>query len=266
MRVVDLGTRFGIEMTAGGTGQIRVTEGTVQLQWPAGRRTIGAGFDCVIGPEGPRHVTPFSILALAPNDMRGGITTTTPGLQTAGAPAGASRDNAWGFSDTNEQARLGRAATESAALAGHVWVARNDLGENAPRLTTTIIGLDDARRYNVYAYYVTHDQLPWLLRAGATGGPMTTCDRAGALIQSGGSSGNIIQLRRLIILPDVAPTGGMLSIDIDDAPSSQSGDVRCFYKGLGVQAIDPPSAPATSPDQPHLPDNPPDPVNRGAKS
>ncbi|QNN21430.1 FecR domain-containing protein [Planctomycetales bacterium ZRK34] len=240
MRIIDLGTRFRIDMADGADHRMRVTEGTVQLIWPNGQRTLTAGYQCVLRPDGPGDAVPVKILAMKPNDTRGPLSTTTTALTPDSAPAAADNDNAWGFSAANEQAQLGAGSFEVDALAGQVWVARNDLGENPPRLTTVIAGLDDARRYNIYVYYITHTLQHWQLRAGRTGDvnkSLIVCDDSGAQLASGGNSDEL-RLRRRRVLTDAVPAAGSISIDIDDAGMTYREDVRGFYKGIGIEISD----------------------------
>jgi VCBS repeat-containing protein len=193
--------------------------------------------------------SPAAIVALDPDDSQGGFTTSTTILtdEGVGAPAAGDNDGAWGFSNNNTQATIGGSLSETAALDNEVWVSRNDLGENVPLLTTTISGLLDTSTYNIYVYYVTNENVTqnpnWGLRAAASGQTLNLYDKTtGVSLEDDGT----LHLRRALVLGGATPGGGSLALDID-SPASTSGNVRAFYKGVGVEALAAIPAPAALP-------------------
>ncbi|QNN21431.1 hypothetical protein HED60_03805 [Planctomycetales bacterium ZRK34] len=181
--------------------------------------------------------SPAAIVALDPDDAQGGYTTSTTIIPDEGIGwpnAAGDDDDQWGYSGTNTQAQLGSAATNTAAIDNEVWVSRNDLGENVPLLTTTITGLLDTETYDVYLFYVTNTTEDWRMRAAASGDALVEYDDSdGTIIESDG----VLQLRRVIVLNDATPTGGALALDIDASAATALGNVRGFFKGIGVDGL-----------------------------
>ena len=189
--------------------------------------------------------SPAAIVALDPDDVQGGYTTSTtiiPDEGTAWPYAAGDNDDQWGFSNNNTQALLGSAATNTAALANEVWVARNDLGEDTPLLTTTISGLSDTSTYDIYVFFVTSTNSgnDWRILAAASGQSLTTYTQDDGVVVETSTINSDIQLRRALVLSNATPTGGTLALDIDN-PLSTAGTIRAFFKGIGVEALSVPT-------------------------
>lgn len=189
--------------------------------------------------------SPAAIVALDPDDVQSGYTTSTTIIPDEGIGwpnAAGDNDDQWGYSginsDNNTQAQLGSAATNTAALSDEVWVARNDLGEDTPLLTTTISGLSDTSTYDIYVFYVTSTNSgnDWRILAAASGQSLTAYTQDDGVAVETSTINSDIQLRRVLVLDNASPTGGQIALDIDN-PLSNAGTIRAFFKGVGVEAL-----------------------------
>ncbi|MCP5538424.1 MAG: FecR domain-containing protein [Akkermansiaceae bacterium] len=242
IRVVDLGTEFAISAPKDEPNTLHVFTGKVEFSTIHGngeKQTVTAGSAYSASAGGKvnsieldpslfyHHLPAFTgTLDLDPSTQgsHGLRVETLPRLVTSRDHL--AKDNQWGVNWDSVQA---------VAAARRVWVARQDLGEKAPRLTTTIAGLKPNQSYEISIRHPMHSDSPYgLVRAAIGDAPLKEYNRGNSeLIETPEQASEYADYRSILGVTQADGTG---TIRVSIAPSRRR-DSRSYFSAVGIREI-----------------------------
>ncbi|BDS08730.1 hypothetical protein NT6N_37700 [Oceaniferula spumae] len=242
MRVVDLGTEFAIHSPKKGRASLHVFTGKVELSASHGsgeKLPVSAGSAYSVDAQSKVHSIPLDsdlfyrslpdftgTLDLDPS-REGGLgvqINTTPKLIANRDHKAA--DNHWGVNWEGQQLQV---------TSRRIWVSRQDLGEKAPTLTTTISGLKPNQHYEISIRHPMHHTHPLgPVRAAIEGAPLKEYNQHNSeLLVTSEENSEFSDYRSILGTPQADSTG---TIRIRISPTTRK-DSRSYYSAVGIREI-----------------------------